>query len=205
MVQQAHHVVIDKATQWYCAASLPAKTIPEEVSSTRDVFQARLDRFYRDLTRKSKIHSNEAALLTAVAGEIGNNCFDHNLGQWQDQPGCWFDWEENQEVVRVIITDRGQGVLRSLKRVKPDLQNEAEALKIAFEKTLSGRSPEQRGNGLKFVRSILNGHQERGLCFCSGSAIIVFGGRNIDMPGGTKQMASKKGQGTLALIEWKNK
>lgn len=197
--------MIDKAIQWYCAPSVQAKIIPEEVSSTRDVFQARLDRFYRELIRKSKMPPNEAALLTAVTGEIGNNCFDHNLGQWQDQPGCWFVWEDNHGVIQVVITDRGQGVLESLRRVKPDLKSEAEALKVAFEKNISGRSPEQRGNGLKFVRSILNGHQKRGLIFCSGSAIIVFGGQVIDMTGAKKQIASKKGKGTLAIIEWKNK
>ena len=197
--------MIHKAIRWYCAPSLPAETIPEEVSTTRDVFQGRLDRLYRELIRKSKMAPNEAALLTAVAGEIGNNCFDHNLGRWQDQPGCWFVWEDNREVVRVGITDRGQGVLESLKRVKPDLKNEAEALKIAFEKTLSGRSPERRGNGLKFVRRILNGHQERGLFFCSGSAIIIFGGRIMDVPETTKQIALKKGAGTFALIEWGRK
>ena len=33
-----------------------------------------------------------------------------------------------------------------------------EALKVAFTETLSGRFPETRGNGLKFVRSIIIGN-----------------------------------------------
>ena len=33
----------------------------------------------------------------------------------------------------------------------PDIKNDQEAIEIAFTKTISGRSPEQRGNGLKFV------------------------------------------------------
>jgi hypothetical protein len=39
--------------------------------------------------------------------------------------------------------------------VRPELSSDAEALRIAFTERISGRAPEQRGNGLKFVRSVL--------------------------------------------------
>jgi hypothetical protein len=37
----------------------------------------------------------------------------------------------------------------------PNLSSDKEAVEIAFTKTISGRSPEQRGNGLKFVASVV--------------------------------------------------
>lgn len=188
-----------KVVQWYCASSLPAEDIPEGVSPTRDIFQARLDHLYRTLATYQSFSKVDASLLTAVCGEIGNNCFDHNLGQWQDQPGCWFTWNLHDNRALVFISDRGQGVLASLKKVKRDLKDESGALRVAFEKVLSGRHPEQRGNGLKFVRSIINGHRNRGLLFFSGSAKIEFGGL---IPKEKESIQFKKGTGTLAIIEW---
>ena len=34
------------------------------------------------------------------------------------------------------------------------MQNDEEALRVAFTEIISGRAPEERGNGLKFVRNI---------------------------------------------------
>lgn len=95
----------------------------------------------------------KVALITAVAGEIGNNSYDHNLGSWPDIPGIFFSY--NMRNRKVVLADRGQGVLTTLKRVRPELTNSSEAIKVAFTETISGRYPEARGNGLKFVRSII--------------------------------------------------
>ena len=46
----------------------------------------------------------------------------------------------------VCIGDRGQGVRQSLSYVLP-LPDDQTALETAFEKTISGRAPESRGNG----------------------------------------------------------
>jgi len=75
-----------------------------------------------------------------------------------------------------VIADRGQGVLASLRRVLPGLQRDQYALDTAFSKIISGRSPEKRGNGLKFVREVVNGCTHRGLVFLSGTGEIGFGG-----------------------------
>ena len=56
---------------------------------------------------------------------------------------------------KVVLADRGQGILTTLKRVRPELVDSSEAIKMAFTETISGRYPETRGNGLKFVRSII--------------------------------------------------
>jgi len=45
---------------------------------TRDVFQARLETFQSELLKDK--NNTYASLISAIAGEIGNNSFDHNLG-----------------------------------------------------------------------------------------------------------------------------
>lgn len=124
---------------------------PDMYCPTRDVFQARLEHFESELERIAPLKT--VSLITAVAGEIGNNSFDHNLGNWPDITGILFSYNLHNK--NVVLADRGQGILATLKRVRPELSNASEALKVAFTETISGRYPEARGNGLKFVRSIV--------------------------------------------------
>src|SRR3989338_5626220 len=58
----------------------PSEPPPEMYCKTRDIFQARLETFQSIV--HSVIPSSTAFLVTAIAGEIGNNSFDHNLGNW---------------------------------------------------------------------------------------------------------------------------
>ena len=106
-------------------------------------------------------------LLVAVAGEIGNNSFDHNLGNWPDTPGILFAYDIHNKII--LLADRGLGILATLKRVKPKLNTDEEALRVAFTEILSGRSPESRGNGLKFVRKIVS-ENPISLLFQTGNA-----------------------------------
>lgn len=53
---------------------------------TSSVFQACLVRMQDDMIRSRTI-PELFSLLVSVAGEIGNNSFDHNLGLWPDTPG----------------------------------------------------------------------------------------------------------------------
>jgi hypothetical protein len=115
--------------QWYKNEEEPKGT--EAVCAMRDVFVARLDTMYRTLSLSIN-NESEVSLLSAVVGEIGNNTFDHNLGQWRDLPGCWFQHRVEGNAVGVLIADRGQGVLSSLKRVVPTLEDDQQALEIAF-------------------------------------------------------------------------
>ena len=124
---------------------------PDVYCQTRDVFQARLEKLQSELSKITPIEV--VSLITAVAGEIGNNSFDHNLGSWSDIPGIFFSYSMRNR--KVVLADRGQGILTTLKRVRPELTSSSEALKVAFTETVSGRYPETRGNGLKFVRSII--------------------------------------------------
>lgn len=134
------------------------------------IFQSRLSRMERDL-RKEKEISDFLSLVIAVAGEIGNNSFDHNIGRWPDIPGVFFSYDLEER--KIVLADRGQGVLKTLKRVRPGLSNHKEALMVAFTEIISGRSPEHRGNGLKFVKSAV-GETKMRLLFQTGNAELTL-------------------------------
>lgn len=138
------------AREW-AESVIPIELSPEVYCQTRDVFQARLERLQSRLSKIMPI--GIVSLIVAVAGEIGNNSFDHNLGNWPDIPGIFFSYAIRNR--KVVLADRGQGILTTLKRVRPKLTSSSEAMKVAFTETVSGRYPETRGNGLKFVKSII--------------------------------------------------
>lgn len=135
----------------WAAASEGTEPDPGLYCQTRDVFQARLEELQAELSQQLSV--NTYSLLTAVAGEIGNNSFDHNLGNWSDVMGIRFSYSLRNKTI--VLADRGQGILATLRRVKPELLNAKGALNTAFTETISGRSPEARGNGLKFVRKVI--------------------------------------------------
>ncbi len=136
---------------------------------TRDVFQVRLSSFTEYL---EKYLGTDAYLIGAVAGEIGNNSFDHNLGNWPDIPGIYFAKDEESKTI--VLADRGRGILATIRNVKPDTRDDKEALYTAFTKIISGRSPEQRGNGLKFVTKVLK-NKKWAIIFESGRATLTIG------------------------------
>ncbi|MCX6810834.1 MAG: helix-turn-helix domain-containing protein [Candidatus Berkelbacteria bacterium] len=115
------------------------------------VFQARLSKLEHILMNQPGFERLFSVII-AIAGEIGNNSFDHNLGKWPDIPGIFFGYDINKK--QIVLADRGLGILETLRQVRPSLKNHTEALMVAFTEILSGRSPEKRGNGLKFVREV---------------------------------------------------
>lgn len=136
------------------------------------------------------------SLLTSVAGEIGNNSYDHNLGQWPDIPGTFFGYNLSKK--QIVLADRGLGILATLIKVKPDLQDHKRALEVAFTEIISGREPEARGNGLKYVRNVVLNNPIN-LIFQTGNAKLVLKsgdtGLNIET---TKENI----RGCLALITY---
>ena len=191
---------IAKACEWFQADI--GKEDQEHCCLFRDVFQTRLNSMYNIILKKIK-NPNAAALLAALTGEIGNNSFDHNLGQWRDVPGCWFNYGFEKNYFWVFIADRGRGIYQSLKAVEPSLKNDQQAIDMAFTKVISGRFPEKRGNGLKFVSSIMNHSQPRGLFCISGSGLLALGqkgeeARNMILP----HLSQTKDFGTLSFILW---
>jgi len=169
---------LDKAMQWCLSATEPTVNPRENVCETRDVFTGRLA--HMGYFTRFGLKEDDLSLVLAVAGEIGNNCFDHNLGNWRDVPGCWFETKATLGRLWICIADRGQGVFRSLIGADPSILDDQTALVTAFEKTISGRFPENRGNGLKFVRNVIAGGEKRGLACRSGAGLVDYGmlGRN---------------------------
>ena len=158
------------AYEWATIEPEKADIKSEFYCQTRDVFQARLEKMTREMIAEGKIEEDEIYIISAIAGEIGNNSFDHNVGSWPDVPGVFFGYNLSEEKNKIILVDRGRGILKTLKKVKPDIADDKEALEIAFTQKISGRAPENRGNGLKFVKSNIKEKKLR-LLFVSGNAL----------------------------------
>ncbi len=147
---------------------------PEFYCSNSAIFQARLLRM-QDVLIASKKVDKIFSLIVAVTGEIGNNSYDHNLGNWPDVAGVFFGYDINKGTI--VLADRGLGILKTLRRVRPSLANHQDALLVAFTEMISGRAPENRGNGLKFVRKIIS-ESPIDLFFQSGDAELKMKGNN---------------------------
>jgi len=184
--------------EWYVSAGGLSVPDADQYCQTRDAFEGRLARLLADAANVG-LPEADAALLTAVAGEIGNNSFDHNLGHWRDQPGCYFAYAADASELLVWIADRGRGVLASLQQAVPALSDHQQALEMAFERIVSGRHPERRGNGLKFVRSVINADRDRGLVSVSGRGKLAFGGLGPALLGSTG-WPTEQDYGTLTLV-----
>ncbi len=184
---------------WYVSIAKPTESPEEFVCETRDVFTARLGHL-SSFTRMG-LKEDELPLAISVAGEVGNNCFDHNIGNWRDVPGCWFEAQATGGRLWICIADRGQGVFQSLIRVDPTIPNEQAALTAAFERIISGRAPENRGNGLKFVRNIMVATEGRGLACRSGTGLVEYGRLGPDCRMELARFPSHS-IGTITLILW---
>jgi len=165
----------------------------EYYCKTRDVFQARLEHLQSELLDTNNVSTS---LISAIAGEIGNNSFDHNLGNWPDVLGIYFSYSLTEK--KIILADRGLGILFTLKKVRPDLNDHKEALKVAFTETVSGRAPESRGNGLKFVRNIVMQNPIK-LTFQTGDAFLELEQGKQDIEIG---ISKRSVPGCLAVIEY---
>lgn len=159
-------------SRWMNARTAP-KGPDSLVCPTREIFTGRLPQL-KSFVRNG-LPERVLPLVIATTGEIGNNSFDHNLGQWRDVPGCWFESQVSGRHLWICIADRGQGIYQSLVKVHPELTDEQTALNAAFETIISGRAPERRGNGLKFVRSNLSSTPGSGIACVSGTGQVSYG------------------------------
>lgn len=183
---------IDKAKKWVQLDLGDNFLSDDEHCPTRDIFQARLDKIRIALENRPGSNLNLIYPLIAVIGEIGNNAYDHNLGKWRDAMGIYFDIDGKT----IVIADRGQGILSSIQKVKSEIKADIEALRVAFTQTISGRFPEKRGNGLKFVVKVA---QDLGL------DVIVFSGNamaKIENKILTFENSDQIINGVLAIIKY---
>lgn len=152
----------------------PSEPQNEYYCPDAQTFLSRLSKLETILKETPEL-KEEYSLICAIVGEIGNNSFDHNLGQWHDIRGIFFAYDPQKRTI--VLADRGQGILKTLRRVRPQIKDDQEALVIAFTEILSGRAPESRGNGLKFVRKIIKDEIKSvpiKLYFQSGSASLTL-------------------------------
>lgn len=166
--------------------------------STRDQAHARLPKWMTYFSSLG-ISAGDSAILTAIMGELTNNSFDHNLGQWHGPAGCVVGFSRTASELVVFIADRGQGIVSSLKRVVPNSSSD-EILKKAFEERISGRAPEKRGNGLKFVAKhlLLNGGSL--VCFSEGARYAI-GHSALSFPNNNLPAQF----GTMIVMNWRLK
>ena len=162
---------------------------------TSSVFNSRLIRMETEMLNDQKL-KDSFSLIVSVAGEIGNNSYDHNLAHWPDIPGIFFGYDLIKK--QIVLADRGLGILETLKRVKPELKDYKDALQVAFTEILSGRTPEARGNGLKYVRKVIS-KGSINLFFQTGDAKL-----NLDAGSNELRISNTKDNfhGCLALISY---
>lgn len=184
---------IKKAFDWLGKENGENFLTPDEHCPTRDVLQSRADKMVIQCAQISSI-GDDAYLLGLIVGEIGNNTFDHNLGNWRDERGAYFVYDTQQRIV--VIADRGQGVLATLRQVRSSIADDCEALTVAFTETLSGRAPEKRGNGLKLVAKIVS---EKGwqLDYRSGRGIYT-----IDAHTSICKIDNQTQKGVIAILSF---
>ncbi len=163
--------------------------------SNSSVFQARFVRLESTLKNIPEFNTM-FSLITSVVGEIGNNSFDHNLGRWLDIPGIFFTYNINKRMV--VLADRGNGILQTLKRVRPELKDDRNALEVAFTEIITGRAPEKRGNGLKFVRKAI-GQSGMSLVFQTGDAQLTLRAHSEELH---FKKADNNFHGCIALIRF---
>ncbi|MDP3956275.1 MAG: MerR family transcriptional regulator [bacterium] len=158
---------------WAWAASAQPPELSDEYYCERqDRFTTRLEKMSTTLLRALGDNSRDiVSLLTLVVGEIGDNSFAHNVGNWPDVLGIFYAYDIGKR--QIVLADRGRGVRATLKNVRPDLSDDVAALKVAFTEIISGRSPEKRGNGLKSVRAVAESNSV-GLYFRSGIGAVYI-------------------------------
>jgi excisionase family DNA binding protein len=184
------------AYEWASAESILTAPIPSKLfCQDSSVFEARLIKLGSSLQLVSGL-DQIFSLIVSAAGEIGNNSFDHNLGKWPDITGIFFGY--NIEKREIVLADRGLGILKTLKFAVPSLQTHQEALNIAFTQFISGRAPENRGNGLKYVHKIIV-ENPISLVFISGDAELKISREDSEI---NVQQTNTPLQGCIALIKF---
>ncbi|MEK7655570.1 MAG: helix-turn-helix domain-containing protein [Patescibacteria group bacterium] len=190
---------IYKIAHLWATNKTPTPLEDDVYCQTRAVFEVRLQRFSQ-LLETSGVAGDTFSLIVSAVGEIGNNSFDHNIGNWPDVPGLFFDYDI--DLRQVVLADRGQGILTTLQRVRPALYLHTDALEVAFTEVLTGRAPEKRGNGLKFVsRKVIQ----------KGVASITFqtGNAKLSMEAGSSkfnmEITDDHVRGTLVSFEFNAK
>lgn len=180
----------------WAISAVPPELANEYYCERPDRFTSRVAKMGTEFQRAGTISVDTASLLTLMAGEIGDNSFAHNVGNWGDVPGVFFGYDINKRII--VLADRGRGVKTTLLHVRPNIITDMDALRVAFTEIVSGRNPEKRGNGLKVVRSVAETNKIS-LMFRSGIGLVTIKGDHGVMK---ITMAESNIRGVYAVIEF---
>ncbi|PIR91986.1 hypothetical protein COU01_04130 [Candidatus Falkowbacteria bacterium CG10_big_fil_rev_8_21_14_0_10_44_15] len=160
-----------------------------------DEFSGRLGHFY-NMFKNFGLSRDDANLATNIVAELGNNVFDHNLGNWPtDIGGCIIAAHNYPQTkcIEVAVGDPGVGFRGSLKSAFPELKSDVEAIKKGLAGN-TGRVGETRGNGLKFIKSWTINDFYGKLFIHSGDGLVIAG------KDGSVEKQVNKILGTIAQI-----
>lgn len=141
----------------WAGSAIPPELPSEYYCERADRFTSRLSKMGDILLRTENVSQDLASLVTLIVGEIGDNSFAHNIGNWPDATGIFYAYDFNKRII--VLADRGRGIKMTLQKVRPSIATDMEALAVAFTEIISGRNPEKRGNGLKVVRKVLESNK----------------------------------------------
>jgi MerR family regulatory protein len=179
----------------WAISSIPPDLNSDLYCERQDRFTSRLSKMGSELQSDKSVSEELASLITLVVGEIGDNSFAHNVGNWPDVPGIFYSYDIGKRII--VLADRGRGVKATLQQVRPSIATDMEALTVAFNEIISGRNPEKRGNGLKVVRNVTES-KEIGLLLCSGIAKVSVGVKKPDTI--ITKVAKENIRGTYSVI-----
>ena len=117
----------------------------------RDEFNARLGRFI-EMFKNFGLTESDAQRATALVGELGNNVFDHNLGNWPTNvSGCIIAAQHYPDIhtIEIVVGDPGVGFYGSLKTAFPNISNDIEAIKLG----LAGNTGSSRRNKREWIKT----------------------------------------------------
>lgn len=150
----------------------------------------------REMLRGIMSDDHISVIISAVM-ELVSNAFYHNQGQWPDIEGALYVFDRTGR--RIIIADRGVGLLKNLKLVRKSLNSHAEALRLGFTEQISSRGAEgHRGYGLIHVRNCVERELER-LVYQTGNARLEVRASDSNI---YIDEVSNPIQGCLAIIEF---
>jgi len=177
--------ILENITNWIKLTKADNVVLPKNYYKTRNLFQSELNKFLLE---------TKDSLLTAIVGEIGNNSYDHNLGNWKDIAGVIFVYDFANKTI--ILADRGLGIKETLSKVKADIKTDEQAINVALTQIISGRATEQRGNGLKFVSKVIKAK--------NWYLYLQSGNGNIEISKGNAEFKTKSDYicGCLAVIKY---
>lgn len=179
----------------WASSNIPYTPESDFYCSTSDRFKVRHERMTHEFEKVISLQAT-GSLISSAAGEVGNNSYDHNLGNWPDIMGAFFSYDLGKCLI--VLADRGVGILATLRRIRPDLSNHEEALRVAFTEFVTGRAPEHRGNGLKYVMKAIT-QAKASFIFQSGDAILEVKKNKTDF---VIKKADDPIRGCLFLLEF---